>query len=305
MRWARAVLGFLSIFLVLGLLSLYWFDPFSSDQFLSTTPINSNFSINSSSQMQFYPNLRYPSPNISYNVDSSLCSLQRQDDMRRALSIIENATNLTFYQTNINPEISITCDNKIIVNKSYFIAGEGGPVNITQDGPFNVINEGQVLLLRDSNCPMPNIATHELLHALGFAHSSNPGNIMYPITSCDQTLGQDIPNLINNLYSIPTYPDLQFENVSAFVHGRYLDTNLTIVNYGLESSQLSEVIISADGNEISKSAVDPIDIGSGINFDFKNIFVPNIDTNEIEYTIHSNFTELNNSNKQVKLTINN
>ncbi len=254
--------------------------------------------------MQFYPNLRYPSSNISYSINSSVCSLQRQDDMKRAFSAIENVTSLTFYQTDVDPEISVTCDEKVIVNETYFIAGEGGPVNITQSGPYNIITQGKVLLLRDSECPNPNIAIHELLHALGFMHSSNPNNIMYPVTSCDETIGQDIPNLINNLYSISSYPDLLFTNISAFIHGRYLDTNFSVSNNGLVDAPQSEVIISADGNQIEQETMNPIDIGGGINFVFKNIFIPEINVNDLEYTIQSNFTELNNSNNQINLTVN-
>ena len=50
--------------------------------------------------------------------------------------------------------------------------------------------------------------------------------------------------------------------------------------------------------------MNPIDIGGGINFVFKNIFIPEINVNDLEYTIQSNFTELNNSNNQINLTVN-
>ena len=127
------------------------------------------------------------------------------------------------------------------MNENYFVAGEGGPTNISSTNDFNVITHGQVLLLRDSDCPTPNVATHELLHALGFAHSTNPNNVMYPVTNCDQTIGQDIPELINTLYSTPSYSDLSFANASAIIHGRYLDTNISISNNGLNDSEQGNI----------------------------------------------------------------
>jgi hypothetical protein len=304
MAWLKVMLGFLFGVIVFSLLSLYWFMPFNSIEF-STTPVNSNFSLNSStlSQMQFYPNLRYPSYNLSYNIDSRLCNLQKQDDMKRAFNIIQNLTVLNFYPVNSNPEIAVSCDSKIIVNENYFVAGEGGPVNISRTDDFNVIIQGKILLLKDSNCPNPNIAIHELLHALGFNHSINQNNIMYPITNCEQTIGQDIPELIDILYSTPSYSDLSFKNATAIIHGRYLDTNISISNNGLNDSANADLIISADGNQIDKEKISPIPIGGGITYQFKNLWVPSLNVNELEYQINANFSELNKNDNQIRLEI--
>jgi hypothetical protein len=93
MKWLKVVLGFLFTVIVFSSLTLYWFMPFNSVEFVAL-PANSNFSLNSSitQSMQFYPNLRYPSSNISYNINSSLCTLKKQDDMIQELGIIQNAT---------------------------------------------------------------------------------------------------------------------------------------------------------------------------------------------------------------------
>jgi hypothetical protein len=304
MAWLKVMLGFLFGVIVFCLLTLYWFLPFNTVEY-ATAPINSNFSLNSSSlsQMQFYPNLRYPSPNISYSIDSRLCSLQKQDDMKRAFGIIQNLTTLNFYSDSSNPEISVTCDSKIIINENYFVAGEGGTVNISRTSDFNVITQGKILLLRDSSCSNPNIAIHELLHALGFNHSTNQNNIMYPITNCDQTIGQDIPQLINSLYSVPSYSDLSFANATAIIHGRYLDTNISISNSGLNDSNTASLIISADGNQIDSELISPIQIGGGITFMFKNLWVPSINVNELEYQINTNFSEINKNDNQIRLEI--
>jgi Astacin (Peptidase family M12A) len=304
MAWLKVMLGFLFAVIVFCLLTLYWFLPFNSIEYTSA-PINSNFSLNSStlSQMQFYPNMRYPSPNISFNIDSTLCNLNRQDDIKQAMGIIQNLTILKFYSVSSNPEISISCNSKVIVNENYFVAGEGGPTSILETKDFNVITYGQVLLLRDSNCANPNIATHELLHALGFNHSTNPNNVMYPITNCDQTIGQDIPALINSLYSTPSYSDLSFANASAIIHGRYLDTNFSISNNGLNDSNKAILIISADGNQIDSETISPIQIGEGVTLMLKNLWVPSLNVNELEYQINTNFSEINKNDNQIRLEI--
>lgn len=304
MEWLKAVLSIFFTVIVLGLLTLYWFAPFNSTELLSKNPSNDNFSLNSSLEnMQFSPNMRYPSSDITYSLDTTDCSLQRQDDMRRAISIIENLTVLRFLQVTSSPEISISCNNSIVINQNYFVAGEGGATNVTKTDNFNVILNGKVLLLRDSLCPEPNIAIHELLHALGFAHSQNPNNVMYPVTSCSQTIGQDIPDLINQIYSVPSEPDLVLDNVSAIIRGRYLDTNVTIVNNGLAQSGNATLVISADGVILNQQPLQPLGIGEGITYMLGNVWVPNVKVSQLQYDIQSSFTELNKNNNEINLDV--
>lgn len=146
----KALLAVLFVLLALGLLFIYLFMPFNSIEFFSNSG-NSNFSLNSSipSEMQFYPNLRYPYSNISYEIDASLCTIKKQDDMTRAFGIIQNITILNFYKADSEPEILITCDDKVVVQKDYFVAGEGGPVNIIQSGELNVITEEKFFFSRN------------------------------------------------------------------------------------------------------------------------------------------------------------
>jgi len=218
MGW-KIFFSFIFILFTISLLILYWFVPFKITEF-GMKYGNSNFSLNNESgNMQFYPNMRYPNPKISYQIYD--CPLQKEDNMEWAFEILSDMSILSFYPVNYNEEISVTCDSKNKIEEGLFIAGEGGPTNISKAGKFNVIFHGGILLIRESKCEKPNIAIHELLHSLGFNHSSNPNNIMYYISGCGQTIGEDIPELINELYSIPSYPDLSFENVSAVMHGRY------------------------------------------------------------------------------------
>ena len=287
--------------IIILLISVYWFIPFNTTEF--TPSANSNFSINSSENntLQFYPNMRFPSTNISYRIEN--CPLQRKNDMEEAFKILEGETILQFYPVTYGEEITVTCEETQKTEGNLFIAGEGGPTNITIAGDFNVIESGEVLLLKDSSCPKPNIALHELLHVLGFDHSKNPNNIMYPISTCDQTLGDDIINFINEIYSTPSEPDLLFENASASMHGRYLDIEFNVRNDGLEDAQESTVKILADGKQVEKVDIPPIEIGYGRKVSVVNIWVNQISVHNIEFVIENNFEELKKDNNEVTFEI--
>ena len=60
--------------------------------------------------MQFYNNMRFPEPRISYRIEN--CPLQKADDMKNAFFTIENKTILRFYPVSNNEEILVTCDSK-------------------------------------------------------------------------------------------------------------------------------------------------------------------------------------------------
>ena len=224
MKIFKTILVVIFLIFMVSMLWIYWFTGFGDVQLSKSALQDSNFSINlTSDNMQFYENLRYSDSKISYHI-SDKCTLQKKADAERAFEILENKTILDFYPVNSNEEILITCESKEKIKEDYFVAGEGGPVNISRAGQFNVIYTGQILLIRQSECPNPNIALHEILHALGFGHSSNKNNIMYEISECSQTLGDDIPRFIDELYSIPSHPDLAFEEVIPLVlyhHERY------------------------------------------------------------------------------------
>ena len=286
-----------------ALLFFYWFMPFNDVEFITKPEFrnNYNFSLNGTT-IQFYENLRYPSERISYRIDN-ICNLQKKADMENAIQILEDDTILDFYPVITNEEIFITCENKIKTDERFFVAGEGGPTNITQTENFNVILKGGILLLRQSDCEKPNIALHELLHALGFDHSANPNNIMYNISKCSQFLGDDIIGTINKLYSVKPKADLSFENVSASIKGRYLDLNATIRNNGLKNSETAIMMIYADDEIQKELEIEPIQIGYGITLTFKNIFVSSPFVNEVKIVINSGMEELGKNNNEVVLEI--
>ncbi len=301
MGLVKIIFGMIFTILVVGLLVFYWFIPRGVIDF-GTKIRHSNFSINLGyEEMQFYKNMRFSTPRISYRIFD--CPLQKEDEMEYAFEIISDISMLNFYPVNNNEEIFVTCDSRNKIEDGLFIAGEGGPTNITQAGEFNVISHGQILLIKESKCENPNIALHELLHVLGFGHSSNKNNIMYNISRCDQVIGDDIIGLINEMYSYPNYPDLVFENVSAQMKGKFLDVNITVRNNGLKNADMSKIIIYADEKKIEEIDLEPLQIGYGRMMVLGNLWIPQLVVNEIEFYIDYNGDELDKENNRIKLKI--
>jgi hypothetical protein len=300
-KW-RIILGAIFTFIVIILLVVYWFIPFSSITFENFgNSRNYNFTINNSDseKMQFYENMRYPNNQISYKIYN--CTIEKQNEMEWAFNIISNKTMLRFYPIDNYEEISIYCQEKNKIKEGMFIGGEGGPTEIIKSGKFYVINHGNILLIRASECERPNIAIHELLHTLGFDHSKNPNNIMYPILNCKQTIGSDIPILIDELYSIPEYPDLVFENASAVMRGKYLDVNINVRNNGLAKSKEAKINILVNNKTIKEIDLEPLEIGRGLSISIENIWIPKIIIKEITFYIDSPFNELEEKNNKISL----
>lgn len=301
MGWG-IVLSTIFIIVAVGLLILYWFVPLSTTEF---TSINAPDSVGignlSAEALQFYPNMRFPKQAISYKIYD--CPLQKRDDMVRAFNTIEQETLINFYPVQSGEEISVNCEDTQRIEEGLFIAGEGGPTNITKSGDFNVIFGGSILLLRESQCPNPNVGIHELLHVLGFDHVDEEGNIMYPVSKCDQQISQGTIDLIDELYAIPSYPDIGFENVSAVMHGKYLDASFSIRNKGLERAPSTNVKIYADDKLVKEVSVDFLEIGHGRIISLTNIWVSKLSTDSVSFEIDSVFAELSKDNNIVELSV--
>ena len=298
MRWKifLSVIFFLIVILLLG----FYLFPFNTTEFIMPSE-NTNFSLGGEDGMQFYPNMRFPDSAISYKIHD--CTLQKMNDMERAFDIISNGSRLNFYRVQDDEQISVNCDSETKMKEGLFIAGEGGPSNVTLAGNFYVILHGDILLIRDSKCETPNIAIHELLHTLGFNHSINSNNIMYPVTECGQTIGDDVFDLIDEIYLTPSYADLSFENVSAIMHGRYLDIDMTIRNSGLADCESSKVMIYADGNFIKEIDIDFLKIGYGKVMSLRNLWISQLSIDELEFLIEYNLNELEKNNNKIVLEI--
>lgn len=292
----------LSVFLMMILLLVfYWLFPSNLISFTDYSYQNNFSTTTSLEQMQFFKNMRYLNSNISYKISN--CTIQKKQDMLRAFDILENLTVLNFYPVNKSEDISVFCQEKGKLNNVLFIAGEGGPTNVTYLNNFVLINHGKVLLIKESHCSRPNIALHELLHALGFKHSKNPNNLMFNITRCEQSIGKQIPQLINKLYSIPNEPDLSFFNISAEVKYGILKTNFVLRNSGFKKSKKARIDIYVNNNIVGTYNLGELEIGEGVSVSINKIKIPikDEDITNFKYYIIYPFNELDKDNNLIIL----
>ena len=296
------ILGIIFAIIVLGLLGVYYFAPFDRLEFTSNPP-NYNFSLDSQvslDNIQFYSNMRFPSKYISYKLSN--CPLQKQNDIEYAIEIIENLTILDFYPVVSDEDLSVSCNETMRYEGNMFVAGEGGPGQIIQSGKYYVIVKAKVLLIRESNCERPNIAIHEIFHALGFSHSNNENNIMYNYTHCKQIIGDEIPQLINELYAIPSSPNLIIENASAIINGRYLDINISVRNVGLGDSRKAHIYVKGGESVIREIDLKELGVGNGVMVGVGNLWV-NKGIESLELFIDYPNEELNKTDNNLYLEL--
>jgi hypothetical protein len=253
--------------------------------------------------IQFYPNMRYRDREISYFIESN-CSLKKENDARRAFLRIQDATILSFSEMSLNPEIVVMCSNlePTSAQENHFIAGEGGPVQIINSTKYAIISAGMVSLYRAESCPEPQIATHEILHALGFDHNSNIKSLMYPVTECDQILDQNIIDEINRLYSDPSLPDLVLEFVRASKSGIYLDFEAKVSNQGLVGADGSELVVIVENSEVKRINIGDLEAGMKKILEMTSLRVPR-DTEKISFVVEYSGDELTKQNNRAELEI--
>ena len=134
MKILKTILIIIFLIFLVSMLWIYWFTGFGDVQLLKSNTQDSNFSMNlTSDNMQFYENLRYSDSKISYRI-ADKCALQKKADAERAFEILENKTILDFYSVTSNEELLISCEDRQKIKEDYFIAGEGGPTNISRAG---------------------------------------------------------------------------------------------------------------------------------------------------------------------------
>jgi len=257
--------------------------------------------------MLFYPNIRFSSKKISYNIDES-CPQNRSQDARQGFEILNNETVLSFYEIAKQGDILVTCSEDIpYIDEEHFIAGEGGPNSIIDLKNNMLIINGTILLYEDSECNKPIVAIHEILHVIGFQHSSSKDSIMYNFSNCNQKITSDIVNTIAELYKEPSLPDFVFENISAVKHWKYLDINFLIINKGLKKSPGTKVIIEdvTNSKEIISYDIESMNPGEGSIIGFKNIRISSSSENiKLNVDLDNKIDELDENNNIVELALN-
>lgn len=250
---------------------------------------------------QFYPNLRYQDKTIRYSISDG-CDFARRNGAERAFDFISEKTILEFDEDRTNPEIAILCSDvaPTAEEKNHFVAGEGGPSKIINTGSFQVILFGKVSLYRADICDEPKVAEHEILHALGFDHNSNKNSILYPITDCKQEIGEEIIEDINELYSIPSLPDLAIDEINAGRKGRYIDFRINVSNRGLRDSEESILYVYSAGKSIYEYPLNRMEMGKRKAVTITNLFSTSasdmlrfeVKTSEAEISTANNVAEV-------------
>ncbi len=284
MKWVMIVLLIFLIGLV-GYLSYFVFVNFysSPDRIELGYAGNPHINFSDSQTKQFYPNMRFKTGRISYYFGNE-CPKEKTNNMVQAFRYLENRTGgkLEFYEKNPG-DISVRCGKEFEAGGGLYVAGEGGPILIINGSLFNVIIEGQILLLYSESCSY-NIEVHELLHVLGFDHSPDSRSIMYNVSNCNQVLAEDIVNEIIRLYSYESLPDLTFGEISASKKGMYLSMNFSVRNQGLADAENVKVALLADDSNREEFDFDDIELGSRRLFYFENLRIP-ISTKNITLVI--------------------
>lgn len=261
--------------------------------------IEQNLSLKS---VQFYPNMRFSDAQITYSL-SETCSQKKKADFHAAVELVEANTILKFAEVSAdNPDIRVTCSNisPEPEQEGHFIAGEGGPSLFLNTTKYAIIVRGEVALYRSDTCDTPQIATHELLHALGFDHNKNQNSIMYPITKCNQKIDKYIVDEINRIYSEPSLPDLEIESVEANKTSRYLNFDVTIANIGLREMKNSTLQVWTNGKLIKEFEVGEIDIGAKRHLSVTYMRLPS-NSGSITFVIKDSQAELNRENNKVEV----
>ena len=294
------VMVILFILLFIGAYFLWLNLPTESVEF---EEFNLNLSFNlPQNSSQFYPNMRYTDKEITYNLSQS-CSPKKKADFIRATQFLEGKTVLRFKESP-SPEIIVSCSNIAPEpeEEGHFVAGEGGPATIINASKYAIILIGKIALYRAETCDTPQIAIHELLHALGFNHNNNSQSIMYPYTNCEQTLDKNIIEEINSLYEHPSLPDLIIETLTANKSGRYLNFETTIANYGLREITDFKLDLSIENKLVKSFEIAELNIGAKRHLTVQNLAISR-QAEKITFTLSTSKPEISKDNNIVEIKL--
>lgn len=255
-----------------------------------------------------YENLRFKESRISYFIENT-CSKKRKDSVKEAFSIFEDKVgNINFYEVNFEgAEIRVRCSNEEIeLEDSLVAAGEGGPSTIIDNGEFKVIENANILLYKDQKCDKPVVEIHEIGHVLGFNHSSNENNIMYPVSKCGQELDSNTIRILRELYAIESLGDAYIEYLSARKSGSRLDFDIVVKNIGLKKIDNLKLEIEANGRMIKEIDLDDLEVGYSRTLNATNLRLFSRNIKEINFVLDKDnlIREINEENniKTVKVS---
>jgi len=262
---------------------------------------------NSLPSKQFYERMRYSDRIITYHISES-CSEQKASSMKEAFDTLEARAVISFQEASKSKaEIKVLCSDvspQTEEEEGHFVAGEGGPSRVLNSTLYSVILEGKIALYREGQCNNPNVAIHELLHALGFDHNNNPDSILYPTLDCDQEIDSEIISSINAIYSKDSLPDLVFSKANATKSGRYLNFHIEVLNQGLQPSGTIEIGIYADDKFVETFEIGAISIGAKKILDVENLAIPS-KAKKIDFVAdyENKINELYENNNKISLNL--
>jgi len=254
----------------------------------------------------FSERLRFNHNIISYFIEGE-CDGVRREAMVEAFALFANKMRIvSFYEVSADADINVGCsDNYISLGENLFAAGEGGPSIIINTSNFKTIEEGKISLYDDPRCDYPVVELHELGHVFGFDHSSDPNNIMYNTSNCNQRISKDMVKLINDLYSIEALADASLNNIKAVKRGKYMDFNITVLNDGMLEIDDIALTIVVDGEDVEVMELGEIGIGYGRTLRAENVKLPSMNVDKIKFVVDKDnvVRELNEENNVVEMVV--
>lgn len=250
----------------------------------------------------FMPNMRFVSGTITYKFDAD-CSPGKQKRVYNAFNIISEATKIIkFQQSFSDAQINIYCnESKKEIEKNMFIAGEGGPLKVTNSTLYPLIGGGQIYLYdtqKQNQCEYPVVEIHEMMHVFGFNHIKEKTSILYPYLDCDQRLDSEIVDELIKIYSVEAKAELKIVQANISKSGAYLDFDIGVENIGLiDGKNVRLEVKTADDTKIKGFILSDVEPGTTQTISVHNLKLPSRGVNEIHVEITSDskeyFTENN------------
>jgi hypothetical protein len=171
-----------------------------TDEILTAKVIDSLENQNITQQVrQIKEGISFEDRNISYYISEN-CSVEAITRLFDAMKTLSYNTPVKFYNFKEDSELKIECLNSSSKPTDDLTKiSEGGPTLMYND----TIIESKIVLYNgeEFECDFPVPEIHELLHALGFDHTTNQESIMYPLASCKQRVDKEIVLLLNKIYT--------------------------------------------------------------------------------------------------------